>query len=219
MRTNPNARSRTVNPRYQRRLTQQDWPALRRGAIGPLRLHQGDCLKILPRLAAVDAVVTDPPFASALPPAATTMPGQLVTMRRLVPEMGTCFLWQSPLRAGVASLLPKGWRIIAACKQYPEQLPGRASLSFLGTRDPANSQGHPARGASTPHTRGIMRMGGLKAALWPFTGLARARPADDRSRPPPRARPWGGYAAAVPALFTPPEQRSGLARKPLAVPL
>jgi len=48
-------------------------------------------------------------------------------MRRLIPLLthvtdgGPCFLWQSPLKADQwHKHFPKGWRIIAACKMYPQ---------------------------------------------------------------------------------------------------
>jgi hypothetical protein len=49
-------------------------------------------------------------------------------MERLVPELvritagGPCFVWQSPLTADRwHRYFPQGWRIIAACKVYPER--------------------------------------------------------------------------------------------------
>ncbi|QOJ19163.1 MAG: site-specific DNA-methyltransferase [Phycisphaeraceae bacterium] len=49
-------------------------------------------------------------------------------MARLVPELvritgnGPCFVWQSPLTAERwHRYFPKGWRIVAACKVYPER--------------------------------------------------------------------------------------------------
>ncbi|MCB9843700.1 MAG: site-specific DNA-methyltransferase [Phycisphaeraceae bacterium] len=52
-------------------------------------------------------------------------------MSRLVPELvrvtdnGPCFVWQSPLKVDRwHDYFPRGWRIVAACKMYPQR-PGR----------------------------------------------------------------------------------------------
>jgi DNA modification methylase len=41
-------------------------PYLRKVEIGDCTLYEADCLKVMPHLAGVDAVVTDPPYGIAI---------------------------------------------------------------------------------------------------------------------------------------------------------
>lgn len=97
--------------------------------IGNATLYRGDCFEILPTLAKVDAVVTDPPYGIGY----TYRSYQDVPdrydefMARLVPELvrvtanGPCFVWQSQRKVNSwHCYFPTGYRIIAACKIYPE---------------------------------------------------------------------------------------------------
>lgn len=100
-----------------------------RVVIGRATLYRGNCLDILPTLAGVDAVVTDPPYAIGFKYRSYDDAPEryLELMTRLVPEPvratdnGPCFVWQSPLKAAEwHRYFPDGYRIVAACKVYPE---------------------------------------------------------------------------------------------------
>lgn len=103
--------------------------------IGNATLYRANCFDVLPQLAGIDAVVTDPPYGigfkyRSYDDASDKYHG---LMNRLVPELvritsdGPCFVWQSPLKADQwHSYFPKGYRIVAACKIYPDR-PGKNS--------------------------------------------------------------------------------------------
>lgn len=98
--------------------------------IGDATLYHGNCLDVFPSLAAVDAVVTDPPYGigfayRSYDDAPDKYHG---LMTRLVPELvrvtsnGPCFVWQSPKRAADwHRYFPPGFRVVAACKLYPDR--------------------------------------------------------------------------------------------------
>jgi len=97
--------------------------------IGNATLYRGNCFDILPMLSGIDAVVTDPPYGIGFKYRSyDDSPAQYHDlMSRLVPELirvtanGPCFVWQSPLKADQwHRYFPKGYRIIASCKIYPE---------------------------------------------------------------------------------------------------
>ena len=126
----------TLNPFYARarapRATAAPVPSLppRKVVIGNATLYCGDCFDVLPDLSGIDAVVTDPPYGIGFRyRSCDDSPKDYAgLMRQLVPELvrvtndGRCFVWQSPLRAGDwHRYFPKGFRIIAACKLYPER--------------------------------------------------------------------------------------------------
>jgi site-specific DNA-methyltransferase (adenine-specific)/modification methylase len=106
--------------------------------IGNATLYRADCFDILPTLANIDAVVTDPPHGIGLAYRSyDDAPEKYdALMSRLVPELvrvtdnGPCFVWQSPLKADQwHRYFPEGFRIVAACKLYP---PHRRSHSRFG---------------------------------------------------------------------------------------
>lgn len=112
-----------------------DSPAIReKVVIGNATLIRGDCFKVLPLLNRIDAAVTDPPYGigysyRSYDDAPEQYDG---LMRRLIPQLvritnrGPIFVWQSQLKADQwHRWFPKGFRIIAACKAYPERF-GRA---------------------------------------------------------------------------------------------
>jgi site-specific DNA-methyltransferase (adenine-specific) len=123
-----------VNPflsrrtRRSRNVDSPDTLPIERVTIGTATLYRSNCFDVLPTLHGIDRVVSDPPFGigfayRSFDDAPCKYEG-LIT--RLVPELiratgnGPCFLWQSQLRAGDwHRLFPKGFRIVAACKQYP----------------------------------------------------------------------------------------------------
>lgn len=102
--------------------------------IGNATLYRADCFDVLPALSNIGAVVTDPPYGigfayRSYDDAPDKYDG---LMRRLVPELvritrnGPCFVWQSPMKADRwHDYFPKGYRIIAACKIYPQR-PGKS---------------------------------------------------------------------------------------------
>jgi site-specific DNA-methyltransferase (adenine-specific)/modification methylase len=113
-------------------------PALK-VTIGSATLYRADCFDILPQLHDLDAVVTDPPYGIGFTYRSyDDSPDKYdAMMARLVPEFvritnnGPCFVWQSPLKADQwHRYFPKGYRIIAACKMYPERPGKRACLSW-----------------------------------------------------------------------------------------
>jgi site-specific DNA-methyltransferase (adenine-specific) len=114
---------------------------LRKVTIGDATLYQGDCMEILPTLArgSVEAAISDPPYGIGYKYRSyDDAPSRYdALMRTLVPELsritagGPCFVWQSQLKADRwHKYFPKGWRIIAACKVYPEELQGHRCLSW-----------------------------------------------------------------------------------------
>ncbi len=107
--------------------------------IGHATLYHGNCFDIMPTLYSVDAVVTDPPYGIGFAYRSyDDAPHKYHDlMRHLVPELtritaaGPCFVWQSPLKADQwHQYFPKGYRIIAACKLYPERPGKRNCLSW-----------------------------------------------------------------------------------------
>lgn len=109
--------------------SEQPVRAARSVVIGDATLCLGDCFDILPSLAGIDAVVTDPPFGIGFAYRSHVDSRQHYAdfMARLVPHLnrvtdgGPCFVWQSPLKADQwHKWFPKGFRIIAGCKAYPD---------------------------------------------------------------------------------------------------
>ena len=101
--------------------------------IGDAVLHLGDCRDVLPSLAVVDAIVTDPPFgigfsryendadkASEYPDLIKFLVSEAA---RLCPD-GPCFVWQSSKTcASWHEWFPEGYRIFAACKSFVQLRP------------------------------------------------------------------------------------------------
>jgi site-specific DNA-methyltransferase (adenine-specific) len=133
----------TINPAYEARLKrfarlpQQDAAPvpLRVVRIGSATLYLGDCFHIMPGLPPVEAVVTDPPYGIGFayrtyddaPGRYDDMMRQLVPLATKAANDGPCFFWQSPLKADQwHKWFPKGYRIIAACKLYPDR-PGKSN--------------------------------------------------------------------------------------------
>jgi site-specific DNA-methyltransferase (adenine-specific)/modification methylase len=102
--------------------------------IGNATLYRADCFDILPTLSDIGAVITDPPYGIGFEYRSyDDAPDKYdALMARLVPELvritndGPCFVWQSPLKADRwHEYFPKGYRIVAACKVYPQR-PGKS---------------------------------------------------------------------------------------------
>lgn len=103
--------------------------------IGSATLYRADCFDVLPTLSGVGAAVTDPPYGIGFAYRSyDDAPRNYdALMARLIPELvritdnGPCFVWQSPLKADQwHRYFPEGWRIIAACKTFPER-PGKSN--------------------------------------------------------------------------------------------
>lgn len=97
--------------------------------IGNATLYRADCFKVMPHLTGIEAVVTDPPYGIGFKYRSyIDSPDEYdAFMRRLVPQLidvtdnGSCYVWQSQLKADKwHRWFPQGFRIIAACKMYPE---------------------------------------------------------------------------------------------------
>jgi site-specific DNA-methyltransferase (adenine-specific) len=133
----------TINPAYAARrkrftrLRQHDAApsAPRVVRIGPATLYNGDCFEVMPTLAPLEAVVTDPPYGIGFkygsyddaPHRYDSMMRRLIPLLTALTNGGPCFVWQSPLKADQwHKWFPKGYRIIAACKQYPPR-PGNSN--------------------------------------------------------------------------------------------
>jgi site-specific DNA-methyltransferase (adenine-specific) len=131
-----------INPFYAARLRRNAAPSHRPSAvplsiekrvIGNATLYRADCFNVLPQLSDIDAVITAPPYGIGFKYRSYDDAADKndAMMARLVPELirvtnnGPCFVWQSPLKADRwHEYFPKGYRIIAACKMYPDR-PGR----------------------------------------------------------------------------------------------
>jgi site-specific DNA-methyltransferase (adenine-specific)/modification methylase len=128
----------SVNPFYAARLGGRAAPlplasvpaGVEKRVIGDATLYRADCFDVFPELSGIHAAVTDPPYCigfsyRSFDDAPHRYDG---LMSRLVPELirvtgnGPCFVWQSPLKADLwHRYFPKGYRVIAACKLYPNQ--------------------------------------------------------------------------------------------------
>lgn len=124
-----------INPFYACRASTRHRPVavpagITRRVIGNATLYRADCFDILPTLSDIGAVVTDPPYGIGFEYRSyDDAPGKYdAMMARLVPELiritdnGPCFVWQSPLTIGSwHRYFPQGFRVIAACKMYPQR--------------------------------------------------------------------------------------------------
>lgn len=127
-----------INPFYAARVQQplaprhqaSSSPPVEQVTIGSATLYRADCFDILPQLHGIGAVITDPPYCIGFSYRSyDDAPAKYHDlMTRLVPELvritdnGPCFVWQSPLKAGKwHKYFPPGYRIVAACKLYPER--------------------------------------------------------------------------------------------------
>ena len=125
-----------INPFYKRRtpspriIEQRTKSHIKKVVIGDATLYRADCFDVLPELEGIDAVVTDPPYGIGYAYRSyDDSPDEYHSlMTRLVPQLvritnnGPCFVWQSQLKIGEwHKYFPKGFRILAACKVYPER--------------------------------------------------------------------------------------------------
>lgn len=133
-----------INPFYStrnRRRTTAGAPSgdIQHVTIGTATLYRADCFDVLPSLSGIGAAVTDPPYCIGFAYRSyDDAPARYHDfMMRLVPELvrvtddGPCFVWQSPLKADQwHRYFPKGYRIVAACKTYPDRPGKSACLSW-----------------------------------------------------------------------------------------
>jgi DNA modification methylase len=108
--------------------TDLDQLPIEKVVIGPATLYRANCFDLLPTLPHVDAVVTDPPYGIDFQYRSyDDAPDQYESfMGRLVPHLirltrnGPCFVWQAVTKADQwHRYFPAGFRIVAACKNYP----------------------------------------------------------------------------------------------------
>lgn len=142
-------RRHTPNPFYAARLARPsagakrqpspDDEPIRKVVIGNATLYRANCFDLLPELSGVDAAVTDPPFCIGFtyrsyddaPARYHDLMSRLVPALNRVTSGGPCFVWQSPLKAGEwHRYFPKGFRIVPACKIYPDRRGKRNCLSW-----------------------------------------------------------------------------------------
>lgn len=140
-----NTLSTAVNPFFTARLerrTQASAPtaeSLHKVQVGPATLYHANCFDVLPSLNGVGAAVTDPPYCIGFqyrsyddsPKHYHDLMSRLVPELRRVTGDGPSFVWQSPLKADQwHRYFPKGFRIVAACKVYPNCGGKRLCLSW-----------------------------------------------------------------------------------------
>lgn len=108
-------------------------------AIGNATLYRADCFHVLPTLNGIGAVITDPPFCIGFsyrnyddsPHKYDELMSRLVPECTRITDDGPCFVWQSPRTADRWHRhFPDGYRIIAACKIYPEHLGKAPSFTW-----------------------------------------------------------------------------------------
>jgi site-specific DNA-methyltransferase (adenine-specific) len=124
-----------INPFYaarlERRIEYQPTtnPPMEKIVIGNATLYRANCFHIMPTLDKVDAVITDPPYGIGYKYRSydDSPEGYDEFMARMVPQLvratdnGPCFVWQSQLKINSwHRYFPAGYRVIAACKIYPE---------------------------------------------------------------------------------------------------
>jgi site-specific DNA-methyltransferase (adenine-specific)/modification methylase len=135
-------RHTAINPFYDARrqrpagvMPLDDVSGVEKVVIGNATLYRANCFDVLPELANIGAVVTDPPYGIGFKYRSyDDAPGKYgELMSRLVPELvritgnGPCFVWQSPLQADQwHEFFPKGFRVVAACKMFPVR-PGKSN--------------------------------------------------------------------------------------------
>lgn len=121
----------TVDSQVPARSTASPSAPFHKVVIGNATLYRADCFDVLPTIprGGVDVAITDPPYGIGFryrshadcPHAYEAMMQQLVPHLARVTGGGPCFVWQSQLKADRWHVyFPRGFRIIAACKVYPE---------------------------------------------------------------------------------------------------
>jgi tRNA G10 N-methylase Trm11 len=113
----------------------QAQPSFERVVIGNATLYRANCFDVLPELGGVEAAITDPPFGIGYtkyrshddaPEKYIAMMQRLVPLLQRVTNDGPCFVWQSPGKADQwHKFFPTGFRIVAACKEYPPRADSR----------------------------------------------------------------------------------------------
>ncbi|MCC7390172.1 MAG: site-specific DNA-methyltransferase [Phycisphaerales bacterium] len=133
---------RTTNPFYRARPAAHSIPAVcapQKVVIGDATLYRADCFDVLPTLAEIDTVITDPPYGIGFayrsydddPADYDRLMSRLVPKLSRVTGNGPCFVWQSPLKADRwHRYFPEGFRIVAACKIPREHMGKQTCLSW-----------------------------------------------------------------------------------------
>ena len=112
---------------------------VRKVQIGPATLYNGDCFDVMPTLAPVEGVVTDPPYGIGFkyrsyddaPERYDVLMWKLVPLLTRLSAGGPCFVWQSPLKADKwHKYFPEDYRILAGCKLYPRRNGKQPCLSW-----------------------------------------------------------------------------------------
>ncbi|TWT45260.1 Modification methylase DpnIIB [Phycisphaerae bacterium RAS1] len=129
-----------VNPFFRARRTLSAPAApVEKVVIGNATLYRADCFDVLPSLSEIGAVITDPPYGIGFayrtyddaPEKYDAMMARLVPQLVRVTNDGPCFVWQSPLKAERwHKYFPSGYRIVAACKVYPQRSGRTPCLSW-----------------------------------------------------------------------------------------
>jgi site-specific DNA-methyltransferase (adenine-specific) len=124
--------SQAVHPQRVETCGQQPQPSIqgvRKVQIGAATLYRGDCFDVVPGLALVQGVVTDPPYGIGYqyrtcddaPAGYDAMMKKLVPLLSHLTDGGPCFMWQSPNQANQwHKYFPEDYRLIAGCKLYPK---------------------------------------------------------------------------------------------------